>query len=56
MNPSRYPEDIVTAGLGEIAPDRRVLKMLGARGSHVAADGDIDGEGPGRRRTEGAPA
>jgi hypothetical protein len=24
--------------LGEIDPDRRVLKMLGARGSHVAAE------------------
>ena len=32
------PEDIVSAGLGEIDPDRRVLKMLGARGSHVAAE------------------
>jgi hypothetical protein len=32
------PEDIVKAGLGEIDPDRRVLKMLGARGSHVAAE------------------
>jgi len=31
------PEDIMSAGLGEIDPDRRVLKMLGARGSHVAA-------------------
>lgn len=46
----------MTAGLGELDPDRRILKMLGARGSHVAANGDIDGEGPGRRRAEGAPA
>jgi hypothetical protein len=32
------PEGIVAAGSAEIDPDRRVLKMLGARGSHVAAD------------------
>jgi hypothetical protein len=32
------PEAIVAAGLGEIDPDRRVLKMLSARGSHVAAE------------------
>src|SRR4029077_160900 len=35
------PEDIVTAGLGEIDPDRRVLRMLGARGSHVAAEATV---------------
>jgi hypothetical protein len=32
------PEGIVSAALGELEPDRRVLKMLGARGSHVAAE------------------
>jgi len=32
------PEDIVASGLGEIDPDRRVLRMLGARGSHMAAE------------------
>jgi hypothetical protein len=31
------PEDIVSAAHGETDPDRRVLRMLGARGSHVAA-------------------
>ena len=32
------PEDIAAAGLGEIDPDRRVLRMLGARGS----GGEVD--------------
>lgn len=31
------PEAIMMAGQGEADPDRRILKMLGARGSHVAA-------------------
>ena len=31
------PEDIVAAGHGESDPDRRILRLLGARGSHVAA-------------------
>jgi integrase len=31
------PEAIVAAGQGETDPERRVLKMLGARGSYVAA-------------------
>jgi hypothetical protein len=31
------PEAIVVAGQGEADPERRVLKMLAARGSHVAA-------------------
>jgi len=31
------PESILAAAAGEQDPDRRVLKMLGARGSHVAA-------------------
>jgi hypothetical protein len=33
------PADIVSAAHGEMEPDRRVLRMLGARGSHVAASG-----------------
>jgi integrase len=32
------PEGIAAAGRNELDPDRRILKMLGARGSHVAAD------------------
>jgi hypothetical protein len=32
------PEGIVSVALGEMDPDRRVLKLLGARGSHVAAE------------------
>ena len=32
------PADIVAAAAGELDPDRRVLRMLGTRGSHVAAD------------------
>jgi hypothetical protein len=31
------PEAILTAGQGETDPDIRIIKMLGARGSHVAA-------------------
>ena len=31
------PEPVLVAVAGEIDPDRRVLKMLAARGSHVAA-------------------
>jgi integrase len=31
------PESILAAGAGELDPDRRVLKMLAARGSHMAA-------------------
>jgi hypothetical protein len=31
------PESIVAAGCNEADPDRRILKMLGARSSHVAA-------------------
>jgi hypothetical protein len=31
------PESILAAAQGEIDPDRRILKMLAARGSHVAA-------------------
>jgi hypothetical protein len=33
----QIPEAILTAGHGELDPDTRIIKMLGARGSHVAA-------------------
>ena len=32
------PESIVAAGQGELDPDRRILKMLSARGSYAAAN------------------
>ncbi len=32
------PEPIIEAGEQERDPDRRILMMLAARGSHVAAD------------------
>ena len=32
------PEAILRAAHGELDPDRRILKMLAARGSHVAAE------------------
>jgi len=32
------PEDIVAAGHGESDPDRRILRLLGARGRHMAAN------------------
>ena len=35
-----FPEPIVAAGNAESDPDRRILRMLGARGSHVAAKAD----------------
>jgi hypothetical protein len=31
------PEGILAAGAGESDPNARIIKMLGARGSHVAA-------------------
>jgi hypothetical protein len=31
------PEAIIAAGREESDPDRRILRLLGARGSHVAA-------------------
>jgi hypothetical protein len=31
------PEGILAAGAGERDPDDRIVQMLGARGSHVAA-------------------
>jgi len=33
------PGDIASAARREVEPDRRVLRMLGARGSHGAANG-----------------
>jgi integrase len=41
------PEPIVAAGQGESDPDRRVLKMLAARGSQVAAASAIESESRG---------
>jgi len=41
------PESIVAAGCNEVDPDRRILKMLGARGSHVAAASGIQSENRG---------
>ena len=41
------PESIVAAGCNEVDPDRRILKMLGARGSHVAAASSIQSENRG---------
>jgi len=41
------PESIVAAGCNETDPDRRILKMLGARGSHVAAASGIQSENRG---------
>ena len=38
------PEAIMLAGAGEADPDRRILKMLGARGSHMAAASSIQRE------------
>jgi len=38
------PESIVAAGCNEVDPDRRVIKMLSARGSHVAAAAGIQTE------------
>ena len=32
------PASILAAAHGEVDPDRRVLQMLAARGSHVAAE------------------
>jgi len=32
------PDSIVAAASGELDPDRRILKMLAARGSQVAAN------------------
>lgn len=35
------PDDIAHAGLGELDPDRRVIRMLGARGKTVAKSADV---------------
>jgi hypothetical protein len=37
-HPRDLPEVVINAGNGIADPDRRVLAMLGSRGSHVAAD------------------
>lgn len=42
------PEIVINAGNGIADPDRRVLAMLGARGSHVAADDTSSNETVGR--------
>ncbi len=42
------PEIVCNAGNGIADPDRRVLAMLGARGSHVAADDTSKNESAGR--------
>ena len=34
----KIPVTVMAATQGEFDPDRRVLKLLGARGSHMAAD------------------
>ena len=39
------PESIVVAGQSESDPDRRILKMLSARGSYMAASGASRGKG-----------
>jgi hypothetical protein len=41
------PEPIVAAGHGESDPDRRVLKMRAAHGSHMAATSAIESESRG---------
>ena len=38
------PESIAAAGQGESDPDRRILQMLSARGSHLAAAASSRGE------------
>jgi hypothetical protein len=37
-HPRELPEVVISAGNGIADPDRRILAMLGARGSHVAAE------------------
>ena len=41
------PEAIVEVASGELDPDRRILKMLAARGSQVAAASAIQSESRG---------
>jgi hypothetical protein len=38
------PESIAASGQGEGDPDRRILQMLSARGSHTAAAASSRGE------------
>jgi hypothetical protein len=38
------PPAVLAAGSGETDPDRRILRMLGARGSHVAANSSTQGD------------
>ena len=40
------PESVLAAVAGEVDPDRRILKMLAARGSHVAVNSVSSEEGP----------
>jgi integrase len=40
------PEDILAAGAGESDPDARIIRLLGARGSHAAAAPGSAGETP----------
>ncbi len=47
-HPRELPEVVCNAGAGIADPDRRVLAMLGARGSHVAAEGTAKSETAGR--------
>ena len=43
---ARELPDVQAAALGEVNPDRRILKMLAARGSHVAACGVVPEQTP----------
>jgi len=47
-HPRDLPEVVTSAGNGIADPDRRVLAMLGARGSHVAAEDTSSNETVGR--------
>jgi hypothetical protein len=38
------PENVRAAAMGVSDPDTRVLRMLGARGSHVAAEASTENE------------
>jgi hypothetical protein len=40
------PEGILAAGAGETDPDARIVRLLGARGSHVAANSGTSAETP----------
>jgi hypothetical protein len=47
-HPRDLPEVVINAANGIADPDRRVLAMLGARGSRVAADDTSKNESAGR--------